>query len=216
MDDKDKKIIRGVLRNDKVWLRKFEAEYRPRLLKFILRKIGRFEDAEEIVQDTLASAIYSLPSFLGQSRLFSWLCGIAKHEIADFYRKKRIKAVLFSHFPGLETIASKALSPQMALEEKELREKILRCFFELAEGYREVLRLKYAEGLSLHQMAWRFKKTAKAMEMRLRRARQAFAKKWNETPIYPENRLALNPRNLHFFEECLGAFGSSLPDPKNH
>lgn len=205
-------MVRGVLRGDKIWIRRFEQKFRHKLLNFVLQKVGRYEDAEEIAQDTLVSGIYCLPSFLGKSCLWTWLCGIAKHEIADFYRKRKIKEVLFSHFPGLESLASKALSPELALEEKEMKEKILHCFLALAEGYRVVLRLKYVEGFSVRQIAQQLKKTSKAVEMRLRRARAAFVQNWNEQQTSSENLFTLSQGNLSFFKECLWLVGSSLPD----
>ena len=100
MDPLDQELVRGVLKGDKVWITKFERKYRQRLLNFILQKIDNYQDAEEVAQDVLVSAIYCLPSFLGKSCLWTWLCSIAKHEIADFYRRKKIKEVLFSHFPA--------------------------------------------------------------------------------------------------------------------
>jgi len=216
MEPLDKEMIKGVLEGDKVWIRKFEQKFRHKLLNFVLQKIGKYEDAEEIVQDTLVSAIYCLPSFLGKSSLWTWICGIAKHEIADFYRKRKIKEVLFSHFPGLERLASKALSPELALEEKEIKEKIVGCFLSLTEGYRDVLRLKYIEGHSVRQIGQQLKKTSKAIEMRLRRARVAFVQNWNEKAVGPENLFTLSQRNLSFFKECLGAFDSSLQNLKGH
>ncbi len=216
MEDKDRQMVRGILRGDRVWIRKLEQKYRQRLLNFVLQKIDSYEDAEEIVQETFISAIYSLPSFLGRSSFSSWLYAIAKHEIADFYRKKKIKTILFSHFPGLYRLASRALSPEMALEEKEIEQKILCCFLNLTEGYQRVLRLKYVEELSLRQIAGRLRKSTKAIEMRLRRARHAFTVNWNDAKNYPENCFALNPRDLYFFKEYLGFIGPSLPNLKGH
>lgn len=216
MDKGDKQMVRGILKKDKFWLKKFENQYRPRLLRFVLKKIGSYEDAEEIVQDTLLNAIYCLPSFLGKSCLSTWLCSIARHEIADFYRKKKIKTILFSHFPYFEKLAAKILSPEMALEEKEIEQKILSCFLSLKEGYREILRLKYIEGLSLLQIACHLKKTAKAIEMGLRRARQKFVKNWNETKTPQENIFSLRARNISFFKEYLGVISPSLQNSSRH
>jgi len=216
MEEIDQKIINGVLRGDEFWLRKFQQKYRKRLLHFVLQKIGRYQDAEEIVQDALLGAIYSLPSFLGNSSFWSWLCAIAKHEIADFYRKKKIKEILFSHLPGLGVIVSEALSPELALEEKEIKKKIVRCFLSLTEGYREILRLKYIDGLSLRQVAHRLRKSAKAVEMRLRRARLAFVRSWYDKEIYQKNLASLPEGDLSFLEEYLGTFDSSLSDIENH
>ncbi len=216
MRSKDEELVKGVLKGDKSWLGKFQQKYRKRLFYFVLQKIDDPQDAEEVVQDTLVSAIYSLPSFLGKSSLWSWLCAIAKHEMADFYRKKRIKTIVFSRLPGLERIISEALSPELALEEKEMKQKIIHCFLELTEGYREILRLKYIEGLSVRQIARRGQKSVKAVEMHLRRARLAFRKLWHEEEAYQKDFSSLTKGDLSFLKEYLGTIGSPLSDVESH
>lgn len=212
MRETDEEVIKGILRSDDFWLEKFQRWYRKRLLNFVLQKIDDPRDAEEIVQDVLMSVIYCLPSFQGKSSFWTWICGIARHEIADFYRKRKIKTILFSHLPFLKKIASQALSPELALEEKELKEKVVRVFSHLAEGYREILRLKYIEGFSLCQIASRYRKSVKAVEMRLRRARFAFVADWNHEEMDQKTFSSLCPGDISFFEEYLGFYCSSLPD----
>lgn len=159
----------------------FEIELKnslPRLKNYISYKVSDQRDAEEILQETLIAASDSLPLFKGHSSFFTWLCGIANHEIADFYRKKKIKTILFSHFPFLETIASEALTPDEKLEKEELRKEVRKVLAALSEGYREILRLKYLEGLTVSQIAQKLKTSFKAVESRLTRARETFKKIW--------------------------------------
>lgn len=212
MKGSDQRLIKGILRGDNFWLREFQKRYRKRLFHFVLQKIDDPRDAEEIVQDTLMSVIYCLPSFQRKSSFWTWICSIAKHEIADFYRKRKIKTLLFSHFPFLEKIASRVLSPELALEEKELKEKIFWVLSRLTEGYREALRLKYVEGFSLRQMASQWQKSVKAVEMRLRRARFAFVASWNDEETNQKNFPPLGSGDISFFKEYLGLYCSSLPD----
>jgi len=192
-------------------LRRFYKKYSPRLLAYTLKKVDRKEDAEEIVQDALLSAFYSLPSFLGKSSFSTWLYGILRHEMADFYRKKKVKEVFFSHFPGFSRIVNEAISPEVILERKRIQKKILFCFHKLSEGYCHLLRLKYIEGLKTKEVARRLKISYKAAEMRLRRARFAFIKLWNEEEGQ-ENFSLDNSRNLSFIKEYLGFCCPSLQD----
>ncbi|MDP2708767.1 MAG: RNA polymerase sigma factor, partial [Patescibacteria group bacterium] len=67
------------------------ARLRKKLFKFIAARVGDPADAEDIVQETLISVYDSLPLFQGKSAFLTWAYGIAKHELADFYRKKKIK-----------------------------------------------------------------------------------------------------------------------------
>lgn len=156
----------------------FTKESLPKLKKYIFSKISDPREAEEIVQETLISAHESSSFFEGRSSFFTWACAIANHEIADFYRKKKIKTLLFSHFPFLEEIAHEALSPDERLEKQELRKEVKKVLSELAEGYSQILRLKYYQGLSMAEIAGKLKTTAKAVESKLSRAREAFRLEW--------------------------------------
>jgi len=154
----------------------FDKKIILRLKKFITNRVSSPEDIEEIFQDTLISASECLELYSGRSSFFTWLCGIAKHEIADFYRKKKIKTILFSRLPWLENLAAEALGPEQVLLRKEAIKKARRALASLSEGYQQVLRLKYYQGLSVREIAKQLNETVKAIESRLSRARKTFAK----------------------------------------
>ncbi len=156
----------------------FDKKVVAQLKRFIALKVDDKNVAEELLQETLISGYESLPQFGGRSTFLSWLCGIAKHEIADFYRKKKIKTILFSRLPFLEKLVDQALGPEEKAIEAELKGKMARVFKGLTEGYRIILRLKYIEGLSVAQIAQDLGLTMKAVESRLTRARVAFREAW--------------------------------------
>lgn len=174
--------------NREVLARKINRKYRARLKRFIAQKVGNEEDIEEILQETFIAAIESYSRFSGKASLFTWLCAIAKHEISDYYRKKKIKTILFSHFPWLENLASEALGPEQLLLRKEFEAKIKRTLVGLSEGYQQVLRLKYYQGLTVKEIAQRLNETVKAVESRLFRARKAFAQAFLAHP--PQGELS--------------------------
>ena len=147
----------------------------PRLKKYIFFKVFDPYEAEEILQETLIASHESFPFFKGNSSFFTWLCAIANHETADFYRKKKIKTFLFSRLPWLENLVSEALGPEQELLKKEFEQKVRRTLLSLSEGYREVLRLKYYQGLRVIEIAKSLNESTKAIESRLGRARKAFA-----------------------------------------
>ncbi|MFH1840550.1 MAG: RNA polymerase sigma factor [Candidatus Shapirobacteria bacterium] len=147
-----------------------------RLRAYLGRRISDFEVREEILQETLAAAQQSFPGFAGRSSFFTWLCAIANHEAADYYRKQKIKIILFSRFPWLEQLAEEALGPEQKLLRKELSLRVTHALARLNEGYRHVLRLKYYQGLSVAQIAAQLHVSYKTIESRLSRARLALAK----------------------------------------
>ena len=190
----EKELVNQIIKGDKKAIRRFYQTYQKRLLNYILTKVKRRKDAEEILQDTFVSAFDSLPVFHFNSSLYTWLCAIARHEVADFYRRQKIKTIVFSRLPFLKKIVDRALGPELALQEKEVKEKIYRTFKNLSEGYAQILRLKYIEGKTYAQIAQMLGKTVKAVESKLSRARLAFQKEYGEEAqnLFKENRLVLN------------------------
>ncbi len=153
-------------------------KYHKSIRAFIGKKIDDEGVVEELVNDTLLAAINSYPSFNGRSSEFSWVCSIAKHKVIDYYRKKRIKTVLFSVSPMFEEIADAALTPERDVLKNELKEEIRKTLGELNEGSMELLRLKYVDGRRIKEIATMLKLSVKAVESRLIRAKHKFCEAW--------------------------------------
>lgn len=177
--DKDTVLVKKLLGGNEEALKEWVREYEPRLWRFVVKKMKQ-EDAQEVVQDTLLAALDSLPVFSGRSSLFSWMCGIARHEIGDFYRKKRLKTIAFSKFAGLEQLVGEMSGPEQRLDRKELVGRIKAAMGRISSLQRDLLRLKYIEGKSVIEMARELKISFKAAESGLFRARRAFILAFNE------------------------------------
>jgi RNA polymerase sigma-70 factor (TIGR02943 family) len=57
------------------------------LYRFALTRVRKPEVAEDLVQESLLAAVRTLESFSGRSTERSWLVGILKNKIADYFRK---------------------------------------------------------------------------------------------------------------------------------
>jgi len=150
----------------------------PHLQQYFQHKIADEHDREEIIQDTMLSILDSLPRYKAKSTFSTWILAIAHHELVDYYRRRKIKTILFSAFPFLENIADLALGPQLALEEKEAKQRIYLTLKKLNEGNAKILRLRYLEGLSVTVIARKLGISYKAAESKLSRARLAFCSQY--------------------------------------
>lgn len=173
------RLVKRLLGGEEQALEKWVREYEPRLWRFVVRKMKQ-EDAQEVVQDTLLAALDTLPVFSGRSSLFSWMCGIARHEIADFYRKKRLKTIAFSKFASLEQLVGEMSGPEQRLDRKELVGRIKAAMAQLSWVQQRLLQSKYVEGKSVRDMARELAISFKAAESGLFRARKAFILAFDE------------------------------------
>ena len=65
------------------------AEERPFLLRLASLQLGRRDDAEDVVQETLIAAVKNWAHFAGKAPLRAWLTGILRHKIVDSFRARR-------------------------------------------------------------------------------------------------------------------------------
>ena len=62
-------------------------EHGDTLYRYAMRRLGKSDIAEDLVQDTFVAALRSADSFQGRSQVLTWLVGILRHKIADHMRK---------------------------------------------------------------------------------------------------------------------------------
>lgn len=176
-------LVERVIKGDQEAVLAFYNLYSSRILRFLLRRLPRREDAEEILNDVFFDVIDSLPLFKKQCSLSTWLYTIAHHKLADFYRKKRIKSVLFSQVPFLEIIDREIDQPEFQFEKDKLRDNIEAALHRLSKQYQEILTLRYEMKVPVKQIALRLKLSFKATESLLFRARKSFQQAYERTGI---------------------------------
>ncbi len=175
----DQELIKKILEGDKTSLRFFYIHYKQRLFGFIKRKINNLEDGEEILQDILIEALDALRDFTGRSSLYTYLCSIASHKVIDYYRKRKIKSVLFSQIPeDIRPLISQLMGPEEQFSLSEVKKQIEEVFSRLKPNYCLLLKLKYIEGFSVVEIAKKLVVSSKSVESNLFRARSAFMREY--------------------------------------
>jgi RNA polymerase sigma-70 factor (ECF subfamily) len=170
----DQEIITKILSRDRRTLSLFYRRYAPKLSRFIAGKVANQEDAQEVLQDTLYAFLEAIRDFHGQSTVQTFLFSICQHKVVDYYRKKKLKHAVFSQMPQLEAIISPIVSPEEELDATLVKEKIHSVLGRLLPRHRQILLLKYLDGLSVEEIAKHLAMTFKSAESQLFRARKAF------------------------------------------
>ena len=148
--------------------------YSQKILNYLTKRLPERADAEEIMQDVFFEAIDSLPLFRGEATVLSWLYKIARNKVADFYRKRRIKTILFSQLPFLELASQEIHQPEFQFEKNRIRARIEWTFYLIPSHYQKILRLHYENGIRVKDLAPIFNLSYKAAESLLFRARRSF------------------------------------------
>ncbi len=170
----DETLIAQILARDRRALSVFYRRFVPKLSAFVHSKVGDREDAEEVLADTLYAFLEAIRDFQGKSSIKTFLFSIGHHKIVDYYRRKKMKQLVFSRAPNLEFLVSPLLSPEEELDMTILKEKISTVLSRILPHYRAILVSKYIDNLSVADIAHKFALSFKSAESQLFRARKAF------------------------------------------
>jgi RNA polymerase sigma-70 factor (ECF subfamily) len=177
-DPGDLGLARRVAEGDAQALEAMYARYADPLFAFIAGRLdGPRADAEDAWQDTWLSALRALPRYRGESRLFTWLCGIARHKVADHHRRRGQRAVAAAvemDAVDLSHLLDRGPLPDELLRQETVRAQVVEALALLPDDYRAALVQRYADGESVDAVAASIGRSYKATESLLARARQAF------------------------------------------
>jgi RNA polymerase sigma-70 factor (ECF subfamily) len=87
MYEEDRKLVGRMLAGDQRAFDAFFCAYADRLAAFAARRSNLTADGiEDLVQNSLIKAIRNIATFRGEAALFTWLCEICRHELANVLR----------------------------------------------------------------------------------------------------------------------------------
>ena len=130
--------------------------------------------AEEITQETFYKAMENLDMFRGETRLFVWLCSIAKNTYFDYYRKQK----RHTSDEALSVLQSGDL--EEAFFDKEAAGHALRLLHGLSEPYKEVFTLRVYGQLPFSQIGQLFGKSDSWARLIYYRAKQQIRRDLHE------------------------------------
>ncbi|HET8823618.1 MAG TPA: sigma-70 family RNA polymerase sigma factor [Terriglobales bacterium] len=146
---------------------------------FVRRRLmPRAELVEDLMQEILLAAWQALPSYRQESNLRSWVLGIARHKLDDYYRRRILETDLPEDDDAGDLTVTPAFEEQ--LDSTSQQERIEKTLADLPEAYSLALLWRYRDEKSAREMAQLTGKTEKAIERLLARARQSFRRRWND------------------------------------
>jgi RNA polymerase sigma-70 factor (ECF subfamily) len=180
----DSKLAQAIRGGDDAAATSFYEQYCGKIYRMMYFSARGAGEAEELTQATFVAFFESLPRFRGESRLSTWLYAIAKNVLRNYYsRHKRDREVSLDDagLAGemrsyLEGLASSDEPPDELLAREEAATVVRVILGRLAASYREVLTLRYFDGLSNADVAAALGKNESTVRVLLHRASNAFAR----------------------------------------
>ncbi|MEM1206607.1 MAG: sigma-70 family RNA polymerase sigma factor [Acidobacteriota bacterium] len=156
--------------------------YQRPVLSLVTRMVRDPALAEDLAQDAFIRAFRNLGSFDSSRKFKSWLFKIAHNRTIDHLRRRQPREV-----PLEQTSASgeemwevleapEEESPHRRAESRELASEVDRALSQLRPSYREVLLLRFQQGLAYHEIAEVTGLPMSSVKVQLHRGRKQLAK----------------------------------------
>ena len=152
----------------------------------ILPRLGDAASAEEVLRDTLATAVVKIERFTWQGKsIYPWLRQIAINKVFDVHRqskRSRRLADAMAHEVAVETDPDTHADAQLMADQERRAHKhrIDETMGELQERYRVAIELRLIQELSREECAKRLGITIGTFDVLLFRAVRAFRKHFGD------------------------------------
>jgi len=181
-DPEDGQLVAAVVRGDRKATAEFVERFSDGVYAYVRRRLApRVDLVDDLVQEVFLAALRGLPSFAGRSSLKTWLAGIARHKVEDFYRAHLRRAETPSDFDDDSAFVPLEMPKfDEQMDQATRQAKTQRVLSQLPETYCYALVWRYWENRSVKEIAAETGRTAKAGERLLARARAQFKRVWEE------------------------------------
>jgi RNA polymerase sigma-70 factor (ECF subfamily) len=166
-------LARRARRGDAAAFGEIVAHFSGRVYNFLLRRVGNRSDAEELAQEALVRAWEHIGDYDERWRFSTWLYTIASRLAINHHRTRG--RIVFGG--DLERRESAEPCPHGTLNRRDESERVWAVAGRvLSEAQHTAIWLRYAEDLSIGEIAEVLGKSAIAVRVLLFRAREAIAR----------------------------------------
>ncbi|NWG12704.1 MAG: sigma-70 family RNA polymerase sigma factor [Acidobacteria bacterium] len=174
------RLVREAQGGDRAAIQWIYEEFAPRIHNFLYRMLGSREEAEDVTQQTFLIVIRRLGSLRDAGQLESWIYRIARNEVYQKFRRKKIVREESEH-PG--SAESPALTeerlhanPERLLLTRELREVLQTTLLGLPLKLREAFVLGVVEEMGYRDVSRITGRSVLSVKTDIYRARMSLKK----------------------------------------
>lgn len=172
--------------------------YGVRLFHFLHHKTGNVQDAEDLVQDTFVKAYQNIHRYRCSWKFSTWLFTIARRLASSHYRSLRRSQTVAE-------VESGSLEPGEMVTQEEARQSLWAMARGLSRNQYQALWLKYAEDMSIKEIAQVLRKSQVNVKVILYRARVNLAERLLNAAAENEAADQISPKEALSFMKVEGA-----------
>jgi RNA polymerase sigma-70 factor (ECF subfamily) len=152
------------------------------LYAYALIRVGKQDIAEDMVQETMLAALQSWENFAGDSTERTWLIGILRHKILDFFRQHHSDHEQVENDAGRsdffcekghwkDKMVDWKANPEILVQNDEFWKVLRDCLKELSQVMAKAFVMRELEGMNSEQVCKYLEISETNLWVRLHRAR---------------------------------------------
>ncbi|HLF69692.1 MAG TPA: RNA polymerase sigma factor [Actinomycetota bacterium] len=150
----------------------------PIVYGFVYARVGGVQGvAEDLVQATFLEAMRSAKGYRGEAALSTWLCTIARRQVARHFRSERRRSVVESRLRVVGAEPDDDLTEELIADS----DSIIDALGRIPPLHRQVLVLKYLDDLSVEKIADELGRSRVQVQSLLQRARASLRRAFEES-----------------------------------
>lgn len=126
-------------------------DYSERLWWHVRRFVNSHEDADDLLQEIFLKVWAALPSFRGESQLFTWVWRIATNETLNHLRKEKVRAAL--RFSSIDAEMERRIQEDPYFNGTAVERELARAVVKLPEKQRQVFIMRWWDDLSYEEIS---------------------------------------------------------------
>jgi|TARA_B100001094_G_C18174336_1_gene797006 RNA polymerase sigma-70 factor (ECF subfamily) len=137
---------------------------------FLLKKTNNDFLSEEITIQSFSKAFEKIDLFDKKYKFKTWIVSIAKNQLNDYFKKKKLR---FENIENINLVGLKNnFNPEEELINKEKYNHLNEKIEELKPMYKEIIKLKYIEDLSIRQISKKINQPLNTVKIKIFRAKK--------------------------------------------
>lgn len=151
------------------------GRYVDRVYRFVLIRTGSVPDAQDLTSQTFLAALEGIGTYGGRGSFGGWLFGIARHKLADHYRRRRPDIPL----DDAEDLQDPDPSPEEMADARLQLARVSRALQSLDAQQAEALALRLFGGLDAAEVGQVMGKSQAAAKMLVHRGLRQLQERLN-------------------------------------
>ncbi len=136
--------------NEKVF-NQIVRDYSERLWWHVRRFVNSHEDADDLLQEIFLKVWAALPSFRGESQLFTWVWRIATNETLNHLRREKVRATL--RFSSVNEEMERRIQADPYFNGTDVERELAKAVLKLPEKQRQVFIMRWWDELSYEEIS---------------------------------------------------------------